>query len=192
MDLVQTKAPFVVFLAVTLAHEARIDYVKDIIHFDKKFFVQRATRGGGLVLYWKNDIGVEVESSSLNHIDTVINKNLGKAWRFTDFYGNPETHRRNESWDLLHQLHSRNSLPWLCANDFNEIVKQSKKSRARLRPQNQMQMFRDVLDECELMDLGFKGLPFTWSKHYRDGFSVWERLDRGIASHDWFIEFSST
>lgn len=50
MDLVQAKAPYVVFLAVTLAHEARIDYVKDRIHFDKKFFVQRATRGGGLVL----------------------------------------------------------------------------------------------------------------------------------------------
>ena len=55
-----------------------------------------------------------------------------------------------------------------------------------------MQMFRDVLDECELMDLGFKGFPFTWSKHFRDGFSVWERLDRAVASHDWFVDFPGT
>ena len=55
-----------------------------------------------------------------------------------------------------------------------------------------MQMFREVLDECELMDLGFKGFPFTWSKHFRDGFSVWERLDRAVASHEWFIEFPGT
>ena len=79
VDLVQAKAPSVVFLAETLADEARLDYVKDRIHFDKKFFVQKVTRGGGLVLYWKNDIKVDVESSSLNHIDAIINKNLGKA-----------------------------------------------------------------------------------------------------------------
>ena len=157
-----------------------------------KFFAQRENRGGGLVLYWKNDIEVEVESSLLSHIDAVINKNYGKAWRFTDFYGNLETHRRSESWDLLHRLHGRNSFPWLCAGDFNEIVKQSEKFKGCLRPQNQMQMFRDVLDECELMDLGFKGFPFTWSKHFRDGFSVWERLDRAVASHDWFVDFPGT
>ena len=80
VDLVQAKAPSVVFLAETLVDEARLDYVKDRIRFDKKFFVQRVTRGGGLVLYWKNDIEVEVESSSLNHIDAVINKSSGKAW----------------------------------------------------------------------------------------------------------------
>ena len=127
VDLVQAKGLAVMFLAETLADEARLDYVKDRIHFDIKFFVQRENRGGGLVLYWKNDIEVEVESSSLSHIDTVINKNSGKAWRFTDFYGNPETHRRSESWDLLRRLHGRNSLPWLCVGDFNEIVKQSEK-----------------------------------------------------------------
>ena len=79
VDLVQAKGPAVVFLAETLAYEARLDYVKDRIRFDKKFFVQIENRGGGLVLYWKNDIEVEVESSLLSHIDTVINKNSSKA-----------------------------------------------------------------------------------------------------------------
>ena len=102
--------------------------MKDKLRFDKKFFFQRVTRGGGLVLHWKNDIEVEVESSSLNHIDAVINKNSGKAWRFIGFCGNPETHRKSESWDLLHSLHGRNSLPWLCVGDFNKIVKQSEES----------------------------------------------------------------
>ena len=47
----QAKAPVVMFLAETLANEARLDYVKDQIHFDKKFFVQRVNKGGGLVIY---------------------------------------------------------------------------------------------------------------------------------------------
>ena len=36
MELVQAKAPSVMFLVETLANEARLDYVKDRIHFDKK------------------------------------------------------------------------------------------------------------------------------------------------------------
>ena len=106
-----------------MADEARLNYVQIRIQFDQKFFVERINRGGGLVLLWKNEIEVDVKSSSLNYIDVTINKNSEKPWRFTGFYGEPDTHKRFESWDLLHSLHRRSSLPWLCAGDFNEIVK---------------------------------------------------------------------
>ena len=93
-EIVTAKAPTVVFLAETLADEARLDFVKNRIRFDKKFVVQRVNRGGGLVLYWKNDLLIDVVSSSLNHIDVIINKDTEEAWRFTGFYGEPETHKR--------------------------------------------------------------------------------------------------
>ena len=141
MELVQAKAPSVVFLVETLANEARLDYVKDRIHFDKKKFVQRLNKGGGLVRFWKNDTKVDVASSSLNHIDATINKSSREAWRFTSFYGEPETHKRNESWNLLRQLHGQNSLLWLCASDFNEITKQLEKLGCRLRPGAELGFF---------------------------------------------------
>ena len=105
VKVVQAKAPSVVFLAETLADEARLDYVKDHIQFDKKFFVQRVNNGGGLVLYWKNNVEIDIESSSVNHIDVTVNKNSGEPWCFTGFYSEPETHKRQESWDLLRSLH---------------------------------------------------------------------------------------
>ena len=85
------------FLAETWADEARLNLVQDRIQFDHKFFVERINRGGGLVLFWKNGIEVDVESSSLNHIDAIVNRTSEKPWRFTGFYGEPETHRRFES-----------------------------------------------------------------------------------------------
>ena len=97
VDLVQAKAPLLVFLAETWADEARLNYVKDHIRFDQKFFVERINKGGGLVLFWRDGIEVEVETSSLNHIDAIINKNSDKPWRFTGFYDEPETQRRFES-----------------------------------------------------------------------------------------------
>ena len=92
-EVMTVKAPAIVFLAETLADKARLDYVKDRICFDKKFVVQRIHRGGGLVLYWKNDLLVDVVFSSLNHIDAIINKDTEVAWCFTGFYGEPETHK---------------------------------------------------------------------------------------------------
>lgn len=42
------------------------------------------------------------------------------------------------------------------------------------------------------MDIGFKGSPFTWSKHYSSGVLIWERLDRAVVLYDWFLEYPST
>ena len=42
------------------------------------------------------------------------------------------------------------------------------------------------------MDLDFKGFPYTWCKLYRNGVSIWERLDRVVASYEWFSKFPSS
>ena len=91
----------------------------------------------------------------------------------------------------MRNLKTRSQAPWLCAGDFNEVTKQSEKLGGRTRPHNQMQAFRDILEECGIMDLGFVGSKFTWHKHY-DNFTVWERLDRAVATNEWFSLFLDT
>lgn len=98
------------------------------------FGVLKVTIGGGLALFWKKGVAVDIESSSLNHIDVLINKGKEDEWRFTGFYGMPETQRMMESWDLIRNLQNQFSTPWLCASDFNEITKTSEKKGGRLRP----------------------------------------------------------
>ena len=54
-----------------------------------------------------------------------------------------------------------------------------------------MQAFKETLDFCGFMDLGFTGLEFTWhSRRHRH--LVWERLDRGVANYDWLSKFLAT
>lgn len=55
-----------------------------------------------------------------------------------------------------------------------------------------MTNFHDALDECGLMDLGFVGSRFTWFKKCANDVTVWERLDRAVASTDWFDKYLTT
>ncbi|XP_075664977.1 uncharacterized protein LOC142634560 [Castanea sativa] len=55
-----------------------------------------------------------------------------------------------------------------------------------------MQLFCDVIDECGFIDLFFIGSQFTWQKHFVDGHSTWEGLNRGLANNDWFMQFAGT
>ena len=55
-----------------------------------------------------------------------------------------------------------------------------------------MRLFREALDECGLYDLSFIGKKFTWLKHYPNGGSIWERLDRAVCSAVWFSLFPAT
>lgn len=55
-----------------------------------------------------------------------------------------------------------------------------------------MQIFREAVDECGFIDLGFVGSQFTWQKHFADGHSIWERLDRALANNEWMLRFAES
>ena len=91
----------------------------------------------------------------------------------------------------LRSLKNRSAGPWICAGDINEVAKQAEKLGGWIRPHGQMQAFRDIIDECGFMDLGFVGSRFTWHKHF-DNYIVWERLDKAMVTNDWFSKFPNT
>ena len=190
-DIIQAQDPTVEFLAETWLVEARLVSIRDSLQFGHYFGVSKVNYGGGLYLFWKKDFDLRVVSSSLNHIDTVICGGTEKAWRFTGFYGTQETHQRSISWNLLRNLHNQFSLPWLCGGDFNELVKSHEKKGGRLSPYDQMQKFREVLDEYGLLDLGFSGKKFTWFKNYPSS-GIWERLNRAVSTAGWVERFPAT
>ena len=137
---------------------------------------------------WKSEIVVWVDSFSKNHIDAVVNGGSSEAWRFTGFYGELDVNHREEAWNMLRLLQSKPHLPWCCMGDFNELLHTEEKKGGRLRPNAQMQAFREALDFCGFIDLGFTGPEFTWHGR-RHEYMIWERLDRGVANYDWMSKF---
>ena len=109
-DLVRAQDLAVVFLAETWLDEARLIELQNKMGFGDTFGVSRVTRGGGLALFWKKDVELLVENSSLNYIDAIINKGKENSWRFTSFYGFPKTQNHMESWNKIRWLHQKSSL----------------------------------------------------------------------------------
>ena len=42
----------------------------------------------------------------------------------------------------------------------------AKKKGGSNRSHAQMQLFREAIDECGFIDMGYKGSPFTWKKKF--------------------------
>ena len=151
-----------------------IDWLKMVrgrYGFQESHIVPSNGSSGGLALFWQSRIKVEVLGSSVSHIDSIIDEGNNFArWRLTGFYGNPETFRRVESWQLLHSLSTMSPLPWVVIGDFNEIRLDSEKEGGVPRPKQQMARFNSVINSCGLQEVDFIGPKFTWLFQRSDGF----------------------
>ena len=137
-----------VFLMETKVEKYVLERLGRKIQYPNLFVVPRVNIGGGLALFWKRDFDVDVQSFSVNHIDAITNHGVDDAWRFTGFYGEPETANRENLWSLLRVLRQRFSLPWVCLGDFNEILLAEEKQGWLDRLKRQIQGFRHALDDC--------------------------------------------
>ena len=89
--MVRAKDPSIVFIVETWTDETRLVLLQDKMKFKHKFMAPRRNKVGGLVIFWKEDFDLNIETFSKNHIDTTVNKNKDDEWRFTGFYREPDT-----------------------------------------------------------------------------------------------------
>jgi hypothetical protein len=65
-----------------------------------------------------------------------------------------------------------------------------KRNRGGNRPSNsRIREFRNCLNACNMIDLGFSGPKYTWSNCHDMNSLIMERLDRVLANPDWRILF---
>lgn len=182
--------PNFIFLMETKLLVSEMDGIKDGLKRSQRLVVPSKGQGGDLALLWKEELKVDIQSYSDSHIDAIVGQcEDGLQWRLICFYGNPETNKMGESWDLLKWLSLLNSFPWVCIGDFNKLMNEGEKEGGSVHPAKQMEMFCEVINSCNLRDLGYIGQDYTWSKRLGNRGWVKERQDRALVSTNCVARF---
>ncbi|KAG6785507.1 hypothetical protein POTOM_007068 [Populus tomentosa] len=121
-------------------------------------------RGGGLAVLWRSSASVSLLGYSNNHIDLLVVEANNFIWRFTGYYGLPDRNRKRESWNLLRALSRQSALPWVCMEDYNDMLCAEEKRGRVLHPNSLFQGFREAVEDCKLTDIPLIGYPFTWER----------------------------
>ncbi|KAL8480040.1 hypothetical protein ACS0TY_026827 [Phlomoides rotata] len=75
------------------------------------------------------------------------------------------------------------TLPWLCFDDFNDLLSASDKRGRVAHPNWLLGGFRETILECGLSDIEIEGHPYTWSRGRGTDRFVEKRLDRTWGRH---------
>jgi hypothetical protein len=125
--------------------------------------IDSSGKRGGLALFWDENVQVVLLSIDDRYIDVSIREGPNFVpWRATFIYGEPRVEDRHRIWEILQRLKTRSPDPWLVIGDFNEAMWQHEHLSQTRRGERQMAAFREVLDFCNLRDIGFSGVPWTY------------------------------
>jgi hypothetical protein len=86
---------------------------------------------------------------------------------------------------LLKYLRSLYPHPWVCIGDFNEVLWKEEHVGINERSNSQIAAFRETLDVCGLVDLGYTGISWTFENKVVGGTFCCVRLERALASPSW-------
>ena len=183
--------PVVLCLIETQISSDRAEALAGSLGFDHSYAIGSLGRSGGIAVYWNDVVEIEVLDFSRYHIDTQVKGLAQDLIRVTFVYGEAQVSERYKTWDTLKSIAGNSGLPWLALGDFNEVLHQTKHDGVNRRSQDQMDGFRDALDVCGLVDLGFKGRRWTFEKRVAGGTFTWVRLDRAVADPVWCAMFAA-
>ena len=136
--LVKDKKPTVVFLMETKIFNKNCDFLRIKLGYDHMFVVDSVGRSGGLILLWNSYVDVVIQNYSHRHINAIVtNGGTGIKWKFTGFYGHPDTAKRKEAWNLLPHLSHFQPIPWIYIGNFNEIMDLTEKKKEKKRKEKE-------------------------------------------------------
>jgi hypothetical protein len=179
-----------VFLSETRRSAQHALHLRWRIGLKNAIGVDSEGQGGGLVLFWHENLEVVLLGKSSRFIDVHVKVVELNLWaRITFVYGEPRVENRHLMWETLRRLRSVSDLPWLVVGDFNETMCSYEHFSACPRLERQIELFCDALSDCELTDIGFTGLPFTYDNGRASEANVRVRLDRAVADTSWRDNF---
>ncbi|KAF2284020.1 hypothetical protein GH714_018069 [Hevea brasiliensis] len=156
--------------------------------FHCSFYVPLDGLSGGLALWWKDCLPVQILQYSKRWIDVMVSQSI--PWHASFVYGDSKVQGRISFVDSLRGLDLNDNSPWLIIGDFNICNSQSDKWGARRINNAVARASNSFLFYGALEELPFKGHRFTWSNKQYGQARIMARLDKAVTNSEWRSLFS--
>ncbi|KAH0693154.1 hypothetical protein KY290_021334 [Solanum tuberosum] len=93
-------------------------------------------------------------------------------------YAKCDEQERRGLWEDIHNLSINMNLPWFVGGDFNFILNNEEKIGGLPVYPQEYEEFAICVNSCDLVDINFKGIPFTWWNGRADRDCIFKRFDR--------------
>ncbi|XP_026435806.1 uncharacterized protein LOC113333598 [Papaver somniferum] len=127
-----------------------------------------------------------IDDHAFNHINATITDPIdNNSWILTCLYGSPYRKLKLKSWNIIKQMAGNVDKPWLVIGDLNVVLhEEEKKSRFAFK-KNEAKFFNNLINKCNLIDLGFTGYTYTWNNNRQEDDNIEQRLDRALVNGKW-------
>ncbi|XP_030963921.1 uncharacterized protein LOC115985091 [Quercus lobata] len=188
-ELVHNHNPAIFVVMETRIGGERAREITDRLPFDG--FIHTKTIGytGGLWTLWNSErVEVTPLSNTEQEIHTLVKvRNSNASWMFSAVYASPRTAERIILWNNLIKVSELHNMPWVLARDFNEPLLGEDKFGGRAVSVNRSLLFKECLDKCSMIDIGFSGPRFTWTNKRDIQALIQERIDRFFVNPSWCL-----
>ena len=165
IELAHNHNPAIMVVMETKIGGDRAKAITDRLPFDRAIHSDTIGYARGLWLLWNSErVEVSLISKTGKEIHVKVKVCASDfSWIFSTVYASPRFEERSILWNNLSALVELHSMAWVIAGDFNEPLVEEDKFGGRAVSMNRSLQFKDCLDKCNMVDLGFSGLRFTWS-----------------------------
>lgn len=121
--LLTKEKPDLLFLMETKNRELVLNRLQHMLHYNRSFVQNPVGTVGGIAVFWNDTISLEIEGFSEDYFDMVCGDlSDDQLMRITCLHAPFSYHNRQLFWETLRRISAFNTLPWICAGDFNEIL----------------------------------------------------------------------
>ncbi|XP_056842856.1 uncharacterized protein LOC130507579 [Raphanus sativus] len=159
-----------------------------LTRYDSHYLVSPTGHGaGGLGLFWKQELDLQILDSNSHVIDTLISFE-GKSFFSSFVHASTDRNQRNLLWDSLLAKANGREDPWFVTGDFNDLICGEEKDGGPERPEGSFSDLRTFFSEADLFDLQHSGDFLSW-RGQRGDHLVRCRLDRAVSNTQWAETF---
>ncbi|CAJ2652742.1 unnamed protein product [Trifolium pratense] len=129
------------------------------------------------------------EEININVVQSVKEKDV-EPWLLTVVYASPRENERQDTWNLLRDIATTVTGPWLMMGDFNEIAHPEEKKGGAPTNARKCHIFNNWINDCNLLEVTTSGTRFTWRGPKWNGRDrVFKKLDRILCNVDWRLKY---